>query len=79
MQLMPATAKELGVRDAFDPEENIMAGTRYLKGLLERYEGDLNLALGAYNWGMGNVERSPEKFPRETLNYIARVNHYYRG
>ncbi len=79
MQLMPATARDLGVRNAFDPEENIMGGTRYLKGLLDRYDGNLNLALGAYNWGMGNVERSPEKFPRETLNYIARVSKSFRG
>lgn len=79
MQLMPATAKDLGVADPFDPEENIRAGTRYLKGLLNRYEGNVNLALAAYNWGMGNVEKNPGKYPRETLDYIARVNRFYQG
>ena len=49
------------------------------KGLLDRYDGDRNLALAAYNWGMGNVERNPGKLPKETLNYIVKVNKYYQG
>jgi len=77
MQLMPDTARELGVQNPYDPVENIMGGTRYLKGLLERYQGDMNLALAAYNWGMGNVERNPEKLPRETASYISRVLRHY--
>lgn len=76
MQLMPKTAKELGVRDAYDPRENIMGGTRYLRSLLDRYKGDVPTALAAYNWGMGNVERSPEKLPRETRVYIDRVQRF---
>jgi len=76
MQLMPETAKELGVEDSYDPVENIMAGTRYLKGLLDRYDGNVPLALAAYNWGMGNVERHPERLPRETQTYIARINNF---
>jgi len=76
MQLMPETAKELGVKDSYDPVENIMAGTRYLKGLLDRYDGNVALALAAYNWGMGNLERHPERLPRETQTYIARVNNF---
>jgi len=73
---MPETAKELGVEDSYDPVENIMAGTRYLKGLLDRYDGNVPLALAAYNWGMGNVERHPERLPRETQTYIARINNF---
>lgn len=76
MQIMPDTARELGLANPYDPRENIMAGTRYLKALLERYDGNVNLALGAYNWGMGNIERHPEHLPRETREYIARVTSY---
>lgn len=76
MQLMPQTAKELGVRDAYDPRENIMGGTRYLKGLIERYRGDVPTALAAYNWGMGNVERRPDQLPRETRVYIDRIQRF---
>jgi soluble lytic murein transglycosylase-like protein len=78
MQLMPETAKELGVENPYDPYENVMAGTKYLKGLLKRYDNDTNSTLAAYNWGMGNLERNPEKLPRETRTYIARVNKFYQ-
>ena len=50
-----------------------------MKSLLDRYDGKINLTLAAYNWGMGNVEREPQHLPRETSNYIARVNKYYRN
>lgn len=74
MQLMPKTAAELGVTDPFDPEQNIMAGARYLRQLLDRYDGDLDHALAAYNWGMGNVDRHGlERLPEETRNYLQRV------
>jgi hypothetical protein len=76
MQLMPETAEELGIKNCYDPVENIMAGTSYLKNLLDRYDGSVSLALAAYNWGMGNVERHPEKLPRETRTYIARINEF---
>jgi soluble lytic murein transglycosylase-like protein len=76
MQLMPDTAKDLGVKDCYNPVENVMAGTRYLKSLLDRYEGNVELTLAAYNWGMGNVERHPEKLPKETREYIAKVKTY---
>ncbi len=74
MQLMPATSRELGVTNPFDPEQNVMAGTRYLRRLLDRYDGDIDRTLAAYNWGMGNVERQGmERMPEETRNYLARV------
>ena len=79
MQLMPNTAHELGVKNAYDPGENIMGGTRYLKGLLDRYGGDMRLALAAYNWGMGNVEKNPQKLPKETREYVSHVIRYFRG
>ncbi|MGV8056575.1 MAG: lytic transglycosylase domain-containing protein [Smithellaceae bacterium] len=74
MQLMPGTARDLGVNNAYDPEENIMGGTQYLKTLLDRYDGKVNLALAAYNWGMGNLEKRPHRLPPETISYIERVN-----
>jgi len=77
MQLMPETARDLGVKDPYDPYENVMGGTRYLKGLLDRYDGDVDRALAAYNWGMGNVERHPGKLPGETRTYISRIRQYY--
>ena len=73
MQLMPATAAELGVTDPFDPEQNIQAGSRYLKRLMDRYDGDTKLALAAYNWGMGNLERHSHRMPQETVNYVAKI------
>jgi soluble lytic murein transglycosylase-like protein len=78
MQLMPKTAAELGVQDSFDPAENVMGGTRYLRRLLDRYQGDRKLALAAYNWGMGNVETRLDSMPRETRNYIAKVENLYQ-
>jgi len=74
MQLMPATAADLGVKDSFDPVENISGGSRYLSRLLDKYAGDLDRTLAAYNWGQGNVDRHGlEKMPLETRNYLAKV------
>lgn len=79
MQLMPATARQLGVTNAFDPEQNVMAGTRFLKELLERYNGNMDAALAAYNWGPGNVDRKGlgSALPSETRAYLARVKNLY--
>ena len=79
MQLMPETAEDLGVKNPYDPVENVMAGTRYLKSLLDRYDGNISLALAAYNWGMGNIERNPDRLPKETSVYITRVKRYYHN
>jgi soluble lytic murein transglycosylase-like protein len=77
MQLMPGTARSLGVSDSFDPEQNVMAGTRFLSDLLKRYNGDLDSALAAYNWGPGNVDKRPDRLPRETRDYLVRVKQLY--
>lgn len=79
MQLMPETAKDLGVKNAYNAEENIMGGTHYLKSLLERYKGNVDLVLAAYNWGMGNLEKKYGQMPAETVNYVSLVNNYYKG
>lgn len=74
MQLMPETAKELGVTDSFDAHENLLGGSRYLKRLLDKYSGDLDHALAAYNWGPGNVDRHGlARMPEETRNYLTRI------
>jgi len=80
MQLIPTTAQRFGVNDAFNPKQNVDAGVRYLKRLLERYNGNLDLALAAYNAGEGAVDRA-HGVPsyRETRNYVQRVQDaYYR-
>jgi soluble lytic murein transglycosylase-like protein len=80
MQLMPSTARELKVKNPFDPEQNVDAGVRHLKQLLENYNGDVNLTLAAYNAGSGAVARSAG-VPRyaETQNYVRRITNIYYG
>ena len=78
MQLMPGTASQLGVNDAFDPQANVAGGSRYLRELLERYNFDLVKALAAYNAGPQRVERYQGVPPfRETRAYVARIVHEY--
>lgn len=77
MQLMPATAKAMGVKDAFDPEQNIMGGTKLLSQLLDQYDGNVTYALAAYNAGSGNVAKYGGVPPfKETQNYIKKITGY---
>ncbi|GAB3379267.1 lytic transglycosylase domain-containing protein [Azotobacter armeniacus] len=80
MQLMPDTARELGVADVWDPAANIRGGARYLKRLLEMFEQDLSLAVAAYNAGPGAVIGSGSTIPpfAETQRYVPKVLEYYR-
>lgn len=74
MQLMPSTARELRVANAFDPAQNIQAGAAYLKQLLTRYNGDLTLALVGYNAGPGRADQGLNAvYPLETQNYVASI------
>jgi soluble lytic murein transglycosylase-like protein len=80
MQLMPSTARSLHVTNPFDPQQNVDAGVRHLKKLLESYGGNIKLSLAAYNAGAGAVARS-SGVPRfaETQNYVRRITEIYYG
>lgn len=79
MQLMPATARGLGVNDSFDPEQNIMGGAKYISALLKKYDGNKSFALAAYNAGSGNVAKYGGVPPfEETQNYVKKVLGYMK-
>ena len=80
MQLMPGTGARFGVRRPFDPAQNIAGGTRFLKQLLQRFNGRVDLVLASYNAGEGAVAKFGGRVPpyRETRNYVKRVGYRYR-
>ena len=79
MQVMPGNFAELGIRDPFDPYQNIMGGVRYLRKMLDQYNGDLHLALAAYNAGPRAVDQYGRRIPpyAETVDYVRKVMQYY--
>jgi hypothetical protein len=80
MQLMPATARKYDVNNPFDAKQNVEAGVRHLKGLLENYDGNVQLTLAAYNAGEGAVKRNGGIPPyTETRNYVRRITHLLEG
>jgi soluble lytic murein transglycosylase-like protein len=81
MQLMPETARQYGVSDSFDPEQNVNAGAQYLRELIDLYDNDLELVLAAYNAGEGAVERYGRQVPpfEETRRYVPKVLKVYKS
>jgi soluble lytic murein transglycosylase-like protein len=81
MQLMPETAARFGVKNIFDPRENVFAGAKYLRWLLDRFQGDVRLALAGYNAGEGAVEFYGHRIPPflETQNYVRTIYTRYSG
>jgi soluble lytic murein transglycosylase-like protein len=80
MQLMPGTAARFGVRRPSDPAQNIAGGTRYLKQLIQQFDGRIDLVLASYNAGEGAVMKFGRKVPpyRETRDYVKRISYRYR-
>lgn len=77
MQLMPGTARDLGVANPYDPYENVMGGAKYMDWLLDEWGGDTSKALASYNGGIGNIRRG--YWPAETQRYVPLVMDYYQG
>jgi len=78
MQLMPKTARALGVKDSFDPRQNVLAGTKYLRTLLDRFHGDVELSLAAYNAGPELVAKVGPNATQEAVEYVAAIKRFYR-
>ena len=78
MQLMPSTAEHMKVTDPFDPRQNILGGTRYLRRLSDKYDGDINLILSGYNAGPGNVAKAGGIPFEDTQRYVRNVYYWYK-
>lgn len=80
MQLMPSTASSLGISNAYNAKANIMGGAQVIAANLKKYNGDVSLALAAYNAGSGNVDKYGGIPPfKETQNYVKKVMNYYKN
>lgn len=79
MQLMPRTARSLGVKDAFNTRENILGGAKYLKYLSDRFQGDLDRTLAAYNAGPERVAKEGPRATQEAVEYVAAVKSFYQS
>lgn len=79
MQLMPSTARSLGVRDAFDPRDNVFGATKYLRTLLDRFHGDVDQSVAAYNAGPELVARVGPAATTEAVEYVAAVKQFYQA
>ena len=79
LQLMPRTARSLGVTDAFDAEQNVFGGTKYLRSLLDRFHGNVDMTLAAYNAGPELVAKVGPNATQEAIDYVAAVKDYYLG
>lgn len=79
MQLMPRTAQALGVHNSFDPRDNVFGATRYLRTLLDRFHGNLDLTLAAYNAGPELVAKVGPNANQEAIDYVAAVKGFYEG
>ena len=79
MQLMPRTARALGVNDSFDPQQNILGGTKYLKSLLDRFHGDIDMTLAAYNAGPELVAKVGPGATQESAAYVVAVKSFYEA
>lgn len=79
LQLMPRTAQYLGVSNAFDARENVFGGARYMRELLDRFDGDLDMALAGYNLGPERIAKEGPRATSGVIKYVSDIKRYYRN